>query len=160
MARRDHLRENAKKDDPYIFDNQQDVELQRVEEQSEALNIVMHGAPVHAPVSSPTKILDIGSGTGHMTTLLGRKFPGATVYGVDPSPTPLQFHEKPDNVQYIQAKLEDLLEAGDSRLEFASFDYVFQRKSNNKMKLQIVPAKPNRFGHCPQSSLPPSALTA
>ena len=127
MATSKYLREQTRQEDPYIFDNAQDRERQRVDEQSRALNILMHDNPIHCPVSNPLKILEIGYGTGLMCNLLAHKFPHARVYGIDPSPTPVGFREKPQNVEYIQAKYEDLLEVGDPPLEQASFDYIFVR---------------------------------
>lgn len=122
-----HLRDGTRQEDPYIFNNAANEEQIRVDEQSLALNILMHHKPIHASISNPGKILEIGYGTGLMCNLLAQKFPEAIVFGVDPSPPPDGFHDKLDNVEYIQGRYEDLLAAGDPRLELASFDYIFIR---------------------------------
>ena len=127
MTTSKHLREDTDSADPYIFNNAEYEERRRVDQQSHALNTLLHDAPIHAPVSNLRGILEIGHGTGLMTTLLGRKFPQAKVYGIDPSLTPIGFHAKPDNVEYIQGRYEDLLESKDVRLQLASFDYIFVR---------------------------------
>lgn len=127
MATNTHLRDNTRKEDPYIFNNAVLEERKRVDEQSVALNVLMHDHPIHAPLSDPRKILEIGYGTGLMCNYLGGKFQKAMVYGIDPSPPAAGFHDKLQNVEYIQGKYEDLLTDGDPRLELASFDYVFVR---------------------------------
>ena len=127
MATSKHLRDETRQGDPYIFNNAANEERIRVDEQSVALNILMHDEPIHAPISNPSKILEIGYGTGLMCNLLGQRFPDAIIVGVDPSPPAAGFHDKLENVEFIQGKYEDLLAAGDPRLELASFDYVFVR---------------------------------
>ena len=127
MATSKYLRNQTREEDPYIFNNAVNEERKRVDEQSVALNELMHHKPVHAPISDPKKILEIGYGTGLMCHFLGQRYPGAMIYGVDPSPPAAGFHDQLDNVQYIQGKYEDLLQAGDQRLELNSFDYIFVR---------------------------------
>ena len=126
MATEKYLREDTRQVDPYIFDNAQSVERRRVDEQSRAINILIK-QPIHAPITKPSRILELGYGTGLMCNLLASNFPEATVYGVDPSPPPVGFNKKLHNVEYIQGKYEDLLEVGDPRLPLASFDYIFVR---------------------------------
>jgi methylase of polypeptide subunit release factors len=94
MATGRYLREQIRKEDPYIFDNAQNQERRRVDEQSRAVNILMQDESISAPISKPSWILELGYGTGLMCNLLARKCPEARVYGVDPSPTAVGFHEK------------------------------------------------------------------
>ena len=86
----------------------------------------MHNKPFHAPVKKPTKILDIGCGTGAMTFLLAQRFPNAEVIGLDISPVPKR-HEQPSNLTYIQGDIMELTKANDSRLAAGTFDYIFSR---------------------------------
>ena len=127
MASVSFLKDNDREADLYIFDSAKLGELRRLDEQSSCFSIVMHDKPIHAALGDPTKILEIGCGTGLMTCYLARKYPQAQVYGIDPSPVPTSFHEKPANVEYIQSKFEDVLHSGDEKLEKGSFDYVFCR---------------------------------
>lgn len=127
MATSQYLRDATGKDDPYIFNNAMNEERKRVDEQSVAVNALMHDEPLHAPISNPKKILEIGYGTGLMCHLLAQRFPEAKIYGVDPSPPAAGFHTQLENVEFIQSKYEDLLSAGDARLELGSFDYIFVR---------------------------------
>ena len=48
------------------------------------------------------------------------------MYRVDPQPV-APIHEKPANVEYIQARIEDILNDEDPRLQKDSFDYVYSR---------------------------------
>ena len=128
MDPKTYLKDDARQADNYIFDSAKLEELQRLDEQSECLNILMHNKPIHAQLTQqPQKILEIGCGTGLMTCLLARRYPQAKVYGIDPTPIPLSFHNKPDNVEYVQGKFQELLESGDRRLELGCFDFVFSR---------------------------------
>lgn len=61
-----------------------------------------------------------------MTSRLGQLYPSSKVYGIDPTPVP-GIHPQPSNVEYLQGTFEALFEAGDSRLEAGTFDYVFIR---------------------------------
>ena len=84
----------------------------------------MHGHVVHAPLRKPTRLLDIGCGTGIQTRELGSTFPSASVYGVDLSPVPNR--QKPANVDFVQGNIRDLIQK-DSRFVTGSVDYVFSR---------------------------------
>ncbi|KAF2720353.1 hypothetical protein K431DRAFT_304355 [Polychaeton citri CBS 116435] len=50
------------------------------------------------------RILDIGCGTGIITTWLARQYPDAEVVGVDISAVP-GIHKKPPNVTYLQGNV-------------------------------------------------------
>ena len=122
-------------DQYYIFDSKKATELKRLDEQHHALIELAKGRLVHAPVEQPKRILDIGCGTGITTVTLARMFPEAEVVGVDMFPVP-PLHEKPANVMYLQARIEDIVkDLNDSvdekhagyTLRRGSFDYVFAR---------------------------------
>lgn len=88
----------------------------------------MNDQPIHAPVPAnpgPNKVLDLGCGVNaSMTLLLAKKFPNASIYGVDLSD--ISIENKPDNVTFIQGNLHQLI-GQDSRLERGSADYIYSR---------------------------------
>ena len=88
----------------------------------------MRNEPVHAPLPAnldSAKILDLGCGVNaSMTLLLAKKFPNATVYGVDLSD--VNIDNKPDNVSFIQGNIHRLID-NDSRLARGSTDYIYSR---------------------------------
>ncbi|KAJ4319040.1 hypothetical protein N0V94_004091 [Neodidymelliopsis sp. IMI 364377] len=88
----------------------------------------MHNEPVHAPLPAnpgPAKILDLDCGVNaSMTLLLAKKFPNATVYGVDLSEVNIE--NKPDNVSFIQGNIHDLID-NDPQLARGSTDYICSR---------------------------------
>lgn len=97
----------------------------RLEEQSECLADLM-GCTHHATLPpSPRLLLDLGCGTGVVTTQLGNLYPNAQVYGIDLSPVP-QIHRPPTNVTYIQGDLHALPRL-DPRLTPGQADLAFGR---------------------------------
>lgn len=87
----------------------------------------MHNEPIHAPIRppGPAKVFDLGCGVNaSMTVLLGKKFPEATVYGVDLSP--IDIEDKPANVSFIQGNIHNLI-GQDPRLQRGSADYIYSR---------------------------------
>lgn len=91
----------------------------------------MRGKIVHAPLENPTKILDVGCGTGIVTRHMGSNYPSATVYGIDISPVPPTnasdaIPQTPPNVQYIIGDIRKLAEE-DERVKAGNFDCIFQR---------------------------------
>ncbi|EFQ99062.1 hypothetical protein MGYG_02075 [Nannizzia gypsea CBS 118893] len=97
----------------------------RLEEQSVCLADLM-GRTYHAPLpAAPTLLLDIGCGTGVVTTYLGNTFPTANVYGIDLSPVP-QIHHPPPNVKYIQGDIHELSSL-DPRIVQGAADLSFGR---------------------------------
>ncbi|MCJ1377794.1 hypothetical protein MMC17_000890 [Xylographa soralifera] len=100
------------------------TEHARLEDQAAGLLTLMHGQVIQTPLTNPSRILDVGCGTGVVTCALGSLFPHATVYGVDLSPVPAR--PTPPNVTFIQGDIRKL--AGhDPRFAPASFDFVFNR---------------------------------
>ena len=66
------------------------------------------GRTSHAPLpAAPSTILDIGCGTGVVTTHFGHTYPSASVYGIDLSPVP-DIHRTPPNVRYIKGDIHNL----------------------------------------------------
>ncbi|CZT14999.1 uncharacterized protein RCC_00915 [Ramularia collo-cygni] len=81
--------------------------------------LALMGKILHAPVSSPKSILDVGAGTGLASVSLAKTFPGAAVTGIDIQPVP-EIHAKPGNVTYVVGNVND------ASLP-APFDVVFSR---------------------------------
>ena len=101
------------------------IEVSRLHEQHEAVFDLMHGRPVHAPLQSPKKILDIGCGVNaDMTLLLSKTYPSAIVYAVDISPAAVSL---PSNVVFIHGNITTMVAQKDPRLPVGEFDYVFSR---------------------------------
>ncbi|KAI4238395.1 MAG: hypothetical protein LQ349_001142 [Xanthoria aureola] len=97
----------------------------RLEEQSVCLADLM-GCTIHVPLpSSPSLLLDIGCGTGVVTTHLGNTYPTARVYGIDLSLVP-DIHNKPSNVEYIKGDIHELAVL-DPRLAPGTAELVFGR---------------------------------
>jgi cyclopropane fatty-acyl-phospholipid synthase-like methyltransferase len=64
---------------PYVIHS--DEECQRLESQARLANITGHLR--HLPLSSHSRVLDAGCGSGSMSRLIARSFPQAEVVGVD-----------------------------------------------------------------------------
>lgn len=91
----------------------------------------MKGKIVHSPLTNPTKILDVGCGTGIVTRHLGSLYPSAAVYGIDISPVPPTdasdaVPNTPPNVEYVVGDIRRLADE-DERLKAGNFDCIFQR---------------------------------
>lgn len=88
---------------------------------------MMQDRPLRAPVKDPSRILEVGCGTGTMTYRLAETFPSAkTVVGIDLSPVPHRGAEAgPIFVEGDFKKLAD--DPKHPHLGLASFDYVFSR---------------------------------
>jgi SAM-dependent methyltransferase len=108
---------DAGADEPYIFPRHP-AEGDRLDVQHYALCLTA-GSNYLAPIGSPRRVLDCGSGTGQWAHDLCRQFPDALVAGVDLQPGR---PDGPPNFRFVQA---DLLEG----LPFAGaqFDFVHQR---------------------------------
>ncbi|PVH95111.1 S-adenosyl-L-methionine-dependent methyltransferase [Periconia macrospinosa] len=104
------------------------TERHRLHKQHEAIVALMHGEPIHAPLPadlSSAKILDLGCGVNaSMTLLLAKRFPNATIYGVDLSE--INVDNKPANVTFIQGNIHKLID-NDPRLARGSTDYIYSR---------------------------------
>ena len=89
----------------------------------------MHDQPLQAPLQDPRRLLDIGCGTGSLTTHMARTYPSADkILGVDLSPVPMADINRPANVEFLTGDFKDLVkERSGTQLEPATFDYVFSR---------------------------------
>lgn len=98
-----------------------------LEQQSRALTAMMHGQTIHAPLDRPSRICDVGCGTGSFSVTLGHNNPTADVLGIDLSKVPT-LHAPLPNVSYIQGDIRKL--AGkDPKLQSNSMDLAFSRVS-------------------------------
>lgn len=96
----------------------------RLETQHRAITSLIGDKTFHAPVASPSRILDIGCGSGIATLELAKRFPSAQVVGVDLAPV-IELSYLPSNVLFMQGTFIDLVK--DGKLQENDFDYVFQR---------------------------------
>ena len=78
----------------------------------------MHGRAFHAPVDRPSRILEVGAGTGYVTRQLASAFPEAEVIGMDLSAVPAG--EKTTAV-FVQGDIMD-----DSAVA-GPFDFIYSR---------------------------------
>ena len=104
------------------------AEQSRLLDQHDSLVALVRERIVHAPITSPDIILDIGCGTGIITRYLSSHFPTAQrVYGIDLSPVPAQpGDDSASNMSFIQGNFRTLVGI-DPRLQFESADFVFSR---------------------------------
>jgi len=59
------------------------------------------------PLAEPVVIYDLGCGSGNVTRLIARRWPSATVYGVDNSPEMLsKAAAEPSKIRWIQADIQ------------------------------------------------------
>ncbi len=79
---------------------------------------------------NPTKILDVGTGTGGSAFVLGELFPSAEVVGVDLAPGYIRFcrahaqARNASNVEFYQANAEELTFIDSDSIDFVNFAYV------------------------------------
>lgn len=86
----------------------------------------MLGKVFHSPIVNPTRIVDVGCGTGAVTYHLGTEFPSAQVYGVDLAPIPPDTG-KPENVTFVKGDYHDLLGSEEPHIAPGSMNFVFSR---------------------------------
>ncbi|HEY7201571.1 MAG TPA: class I SAM-dependent methyltransferase [Candidatus Dormibacteraeota bacterium] len=94
------------------------AEIDRLDLQHYALRAALQGNYV-APVETPDRILDVGSGTGQWAYDLCDEFPSALVVGIDIEPSKAV---RPANYRYIRGNVLDGLP-----FDGDSFDFVHQR---------------------------------
>ncbi|MCJ1339888.1 hypothetical protein MMC09_005180 [Bachmanniomyces sp. S44760] len=95
-------------------------ELDRLDLQHHVLTLLLNGELHLAPLVNPTRILDIGTGTGIWAIEMAERYQHATIIGTDLSPT--QPVWVPDNVHF---EIDDL----ESKWMYKedSFDYIHSR---------------------------------
>lgn len=81
---------------------------------------MMHNQVFHAPVSQPSRVLEVGAGTGYVTRQLASTFPSAEVIGLDLSPVPVAGGEQTSAV-FTQG---DIMSPS---VVTGSFDFIFSR---------------------------------
>ncbi|KAL8825206.1 MAG: hypothetical protein Q9191_004558 [Dirinaria sp. TL-2023a] len=100
----------------------------RLLDQHEALVSLVKGRIVHAPVTAPRNVLEVGCGTGVVTRYLAARFPTATsVQGIDLCPVPTDPSDSSsNNLSFIQGNFRTLAGA-DPRLGYGTMDLVYSR---------------------------------
>lgn len=91
------------------------------------MNRLLKDRILHSDLVKPSKILDVGCGTGSLTCKLAILFPQAQVYGVDLTKVPSSnSYSVPPNVTFIRGNIRSL--AGEHvDIQKDAFDLVFSR---------------------------------
>ncbi|PGH35078.1 hypothetical protein GX50_02109 [[Emmonsia] crescens] len=103
LSARDYVFEHGRRfhkfhEGAYLFPN--DEREQEREDMKHSMIINLCGGKLHyAPLESPHRIIDIGTGTGVWAIDMGDKYPGAHVLGIDLSP--IQPMWVPPNVRFM-----------------------------------------------------------
>lgn len=106
------------------------AEIDRLDLQHYALRAALKGNYV-APIGSPARILDVGSGTGQWAYDLCAEFPSSLVVGFDIEPSK---PDRPDNYRLVRGNLLQGLPFADG-----SFDFVHQRLMQPAIPLVLWP---------------------
>ncbi|KAI9832860.1 MAG: hypothetical protein M1826_001027 [Phylliscum demangeonii] len=104
----------------YLYPND-DVEVERMDLHYELMRMAMGGREFFAPLSDPTMIMDIGTGTGMWPMVMSEIFPNCKIIGTDLSP--IQPGEVPPNVQFV---VDDMAE-DDWLYPLDHFDFIHTR---------------------------------
>ncbi|KAL8715843.1 MAG: hypothetical protein Q9220_000510 [cf. Caloplaca sp. 1 TL-2023] len=106
-----------------------DAEHARLLAQHNAIVALHHGTISFTPLSSPSKILDIGAGTGVLSLHFASTYPSALIYGVDPTPPPPEYiNPKPTNLTFIQGGMPSIAISNESGVfGRGTFDLCFSR---------------------------------
>ena len=115
-------------EEPYFLPKD-DQEINRLDFQHFLFRLALKGNYA-APVTNPTSILDVGTGTGRWAMELAELFPQASVIGLDVIPPPADKTDlaepgrdrRPNNYLYVQGNVLDGLPFPDG-----TFDFVHQR---------------------------------
>ncbi|KAL9090705.1 MAG: hypothetical protein Q9165_005193 [Trypethelium subeluteriae] len=106
------------------------IEQSRLKKQHNAIVSLLHNRATTAPLQHPTTLIDIGCGTGLVTTLLATQHPSAAhIYGIDLVPVPAStaaLAATDPRLEFIQGDIRSLL-ASDPRLRPGSADFAFSR---------------------------------
>jgi trans-aconitate methyltransferase len=79
---------------------------------------MMHGKAFHAPVERPSRVLEVGAGTGYVTRQIASAFPQAEVIGLDLSAVP---EGEKTNAVFVQG------DAMDDGVVTGPFDFIYSR---------------------------------
>ncbi|KAF2116833.1 S-adenosyl-L-methionine-dependent methyltransferase [Lophiotrema nucula] len=84
---------------------------------------------IHSPIStSPTKILDVGCGTGIVTVTLAKQWRSAEAIGLDLTPVPkIPGRQLPSNVSFVQGNVLDLGKPGQEKVTNGEIDLIYSR---------------------------------
>ena len=94
------------------------TEHERLNLQTRGFNEMMHGKAFHAPVERPSRVLEIGAGTGYVTRILASTFLQAEVIGLDLSVVPAG---EQTNAVFVQG---DIMNDG---VVTGHFDFIYSR---------------------------------
>ncbi|KAF4632503.1 hypothetical protein G7Y89_g5628 [Cudoniella acicularis] len=113
-------------DAAYLLPNDPIEQSRLIDQHNGIVALVKH--VIHAPVSSPNTVLDIGCGTGIVTRYLSSHFPTAQqVYGIDLSAVPSQPSDTNlSNLSFICGNFRKI-GGTDPRLSLNSVDFVYSR---------------------------------
>src|SRR5436305_7176507 len=103
----------------YAFPND-DEELDRMDLENQIFLMLLGGKLHHAPLKSPQRILDIGTGTGIWAIEIADQYPSASVVGTDLSP--VQPTTVPPNLKF---EIDDF--EGEWTFPKDSFDFIHWR---------------------------------
>lgn len=113
-------------EEPYFLPKDEQ-EINRLDFQHYLFRFALKGNYA-APLTTPTSILDVGTGTGRWAMEMAELFPQASVIGLDVIPPPADMTDtsehdrRPDNYLYVQGNVLDGLPFPDG-----TFDVVHQR---------------------------------
>ena len=103
------------------------AEHQRLLDQHKALVSIVKGRILHAPITSPRAILDVGCGTGVITRFFASRYPSAHVTGVDLCPVPAEAADTAQpNLAFINGNFRELV-GRDRRLQYGTIDLAYSR---------------------------------
>lgn len=121
----DYVYENGRRyhsyrEGQYVLPND-DTEQDRLDLQHHIWQLLLDGSLHTAPLNDPSRILDLGTGTGIWAIDMADEFPSATIYGIDLSP--IQPEWLPPNLHF---HIDDY-EANWTYREDEAFDYIHGR---------------------------------
>ena len=83
---------------------------------------ILLGGNVFVPLTNPSKILDVGTGSGAWCAEVANQFPEATVLGLDLSP--IHRVDAPENCRFVVGDLNDGLKFDDDSMDLVHSRYV------------------------------------